>query len=296
MPYQGDNGVSQPLLQMCIGMASVLLTCAGLATGFFRSLNLAGARIERFGLPPRITWRNSALVFFALLTLAFPLCMLLRLTRAGWEIGSRADAFVSLGVCMVVAIAIAGYWQGSSASRPRSVVIAFLLTIMALGGFTIGWGPRLFKYPYKIVADEESIEPLGIGVAEWTRRWLGPGGRFSADRINSTLLVIYGRQAVITGALYKDNIPDVVFSKEFSPYELKIIKEAQVDYIMIDLRLTEDLPRYGVYFEPGEEAEFHILPPEPAALLKFNHVKGVSRPFDNGATIIYDVRRLHAVY
>jgi hypothetical protein len=61
---------------------------------------------------------------------------------------------------------------------------------------------------------------------------------------------------------------------------------------MADLRLTEALPVIGVYFSKGEPVQAHETPPDPEALLKFNGLKEVGRPFDNGFIVIYDVREL----
>jgi hypothetical protein len=240
--FAGPDGSQQPLWEKLTAMASTLLICLGLALGFFRSLNLAGVRIERKGPRIKIAWNNSGLVLLTLLTLGFPLSVLLRLTQSGWEIGNRLGPFVSLGVCVVVAIA---------------------------------------------------IEPLGIGAAEWTREWLGPGQRFATDRINRVLLATYGRQIPITSLHDKVDITAVLFAPVLGEEELRAIKEAMTGYVMIDLRLMTALPVGGVYFEGGEDPRINSTPPEPAALLKFNKISGVSRPFDNGATIIYDVRPLN---
>jgi hypothetical protein len=298
-PFQGEDGIVQPFWQRGPAIASLLFTCLGLATGFFRSLNLAGGRIELSGFHIRIAWKNSALILFTLLTVAFPLSVLLRLTRSGWEIGNRLGTFISLGVCIVVAIAIAGLWQGRSMSRIRAISIASILTIMILGGFMIGWGPSAINYPYKVSADSRSVESLGISAAEWTRQWLGTGQRFGADRINRNLLAVYGRQIPVTSLSDQEGaseIPQVLFGKVFGSGEQENVRLAMIDYLMIDLRLTTALPALGVYFEFGEEPDIHAIPPEPTALLKFNAIKGISRPFDNGATIIYDMRSLNASY
>ncbi len=291
--FAGPDGSQQPLWEKLTAMASTLLICLGLALGFFRSLNLAGVRIERKGPRIKIAWNNSGLVLLTLLTLGFPLSVLLRLTQSGWEIGNRLGPFVSLGVCVVVAIAIAGLWQEFRTKRQRPGMIASALTITVLGGFVLGWGPTPINYPYKVEADGQSIEPLGIGAAEWTREWLGPGQRFATDRINRVLLATYGRQIPITSLHDKVDITAVLFAPVLGEEELRAIKEAMTGYVMIDLRLTTALPVGGVYFEGGEDPRINSTPPEPAALLKFNKISGVSRPFDNGATIIYDVRPLN---
>ncbi len=292
-PFQGADGSGQPLWQKYTSIASYLLICVGLATGFFRTLRLAGVAVKRSGL--RIAWVNSGLVLFTLLTILFPLSVMLRLTQSGWEVGNRLGSFASLGVCIVVAIAIAGFWQGRLPGKPRVAAIALALSVMVVGGSMVGWGKSEINYPYQVAADSRSVEPLGIGAAEWSRQWLGPGQRFAADRINQVLLGTFGRQIAITSLESKLSISGVLFSKEMGAEELNAIKKTSADYVMIDLRLTSALPVFGVYVDSSEKPEFHEHPPELETLLKFNKLKGVSRPFDNGATIIYDVRALHAI-
>ncbi len=294
VPFTGEDGVEQAFWQKLVGAANVLSICFALAAGFFRSLNLAGVKIGRRSFLVHISWENSGLLLLTLLTLGFPLSVLLRLTQTGWEVGNRLGSFVFLGVCVVAAISIAGLWQDLWAASPQPGALASILTIMVLGGFILGWGPNTINYPYKVGADAQSVEPLGIGAAKWTRRVLGSEHRFAADRTNQLLLAVYGRQTPVTSLQDRADIPNLITRKTFGPSELNTIKQSVVDYILIDLRLTTALPRYGAYFDGGERSNIHAFPPLSMALLKFNALRGGSRPFDSGAIIIYDVRSLRA--
>ncbi len=84
----------------------------------------------------------------------------------------------------------------------------------------------------------------------------------------------------------------VMFARTLGPEQLNALKVNNVSCILVDMRLSQALPRLGVYFEVGESRLLHLAPPEPAALLKFNEEREVSRPFDNGYIIIYDVSAL----
>ncbi|TIT45868.1 MAG: hypothetical protein E5W72_23310 [Mesorhizobium sp.] len=66
---------------------------------------------------------------------------------------------------------------------------------------------------------------------------------------------------------------------------------SDIDFLLIDLRLTTAPPVLGFYFQPWEARQGASL--SGAALLKFNDVKGVTRIYDNGWIVIYDVRGLH---
>jgi hypothetical protein len=144
--------------------------------------------------------------------------------------------------------------------------------------------------PYLPSADPGSIEAMGVGTAEWTKDWLGPGQRFSADRVNKTLLAAYGDQNVISSMQHVD-ISRTIFSKEITSDALYPIRFGKVDFLLADLRLTTARAVLGEYYEHSEASGGY--PPPPSFMLKFDRVPNVGRIYDNGFIVIYDVRRLH---
>jgi hypothetical protein len=68
------------------------------------------------------------------------------------------------------------------------------------------------------------------------------------------------------------------------------IKNGKIDYLLTDLRLTTELPVLGEYYEKGDAKR---RAPLPSSLLKFDKDKRAARIFDNGYTVIFDVRRFH---
>jgi hypothetical protein len=79
-------------------------------------------------------------------------------------------------------------------------------------------------------------------------------------------------------------------AKKLDPDEYWARANGDVDFLLVDLRLSTALPVLGFYFEPWEPS---TTPLSAAALLKFNKVDGITRIYDNGYIIIYDVRGLH---
>jgi hypothetical protein len=73
---------------------------------------------------------------------------------------------------------------------------------------------------------------------------------------------------------------------------LEVIDLLGFDYVLADLRLTTGLPVVGAYFDGGRADQLLGKPPLPASLLKFDIAEGANRVFDNGYSIIYDVRKL----
>jgi len=284
-----DASDISPLWLRLTAFSGVAIVCVGLATGFFRTLAQAGTRVSWRGFLPSVTWTNSRLVLLTVLTIGYPISMALRLTESGWELGNRIGPLLYLGIGPVVAIAIADFWQKPATSRYISAAIGMVLAIVLIGGVFVGWGIGSISPHYRVAADASSIEPMGIGASTWTRRWLGEDHNFIADRINEVLLATYGRQQVVTSEEARVDVSNVLFAEKLGPEELNAIKVGELEYVLVDLRLTQALPVVGVYFSKGEAPAIHRVPPDRDALLKFNDVKDMGRPFDNGFIIIYDM-------
>lgn len=294
IPFVAEDGSAAPVWQRDITIISVVLLCTALATSFFRALAVAGMPVlwQRFPAKWRefFTWDNSRLVVLTLLTFCYPLSILLRMTRAGWEVGNRIGPYAFLGVGIVVAIGIVTFWQGPSRSSLRAGLIGAALAICVIAGVFSGSGNSVPGSPvYRVAADSASIEPMAISAATWTRHWLGTRNRFFADRVNRLLLAAYGGQQVITTLYDKYDLGAVQLSEKLGPAELEAIRNTSVSYFLIDMRLTEQLPLMGFYFDPGP---VYRVPPRPRALMKFNGLPGVNRVFDNGYMSIINVAAL----
>lgn len=294
-PFVSTDGVTSPLWQRATMLFALGLICVGLAMGFFRIVSLAGVKVvwTHRPIPISVRWTNDWLVMLVLITLAFPITLAFRLTESAWEIGNRLGPYLYFGIAPVVAAAVAGSWLGRSANPWRGFAVGAALTITLVGGVLTAWGgPIELPRRYKVVADALSIEPMGIEAATWTKKWLGPDHRFVSDRINRLLLATYGRQQVVTMLQDEVDTSGLLFAERLGPEELNALKVTDVDYLLVDMRMTQALPRLGIYFERGEDPRIHEAPPEADTLLKFNQAAQVSRPFDNGYIIIYEVAPL----
>lgn len=291
-----DVGIpAQPLATRLTTMLGVVLVAIGLATGFFRSLALAaqpgtaeGWRQIRALLDRR--WRDGRIVFLTFLAFGFPISAAFRLTIGGWEIGNRMGTFVFLGVGLVVAVSLVHFWQAGSTRDWRRTMSAFALMIVVMGGVTAA-ALKPIRGPYRVGGDSESIEPMAIQTARWTREWLRPGNRFVSDRINRLLLGGYGRQDVRTDFAEGVSTGPIYESEKLTPDDLWTLTKSEVDYMLVDMRLSTSPPVLGYYFEPWERNDG--TPLSPKALLKFDQINGVGRIYDNGWMKIYDIRGLH---
>jgi len=291
-PFLATDGATAPIWQRLVMMCAIALTCLGLALGFFRAFSLAGLRMAHDRGLPFLRWTSNWILLLTLLTLAFPITLAFRFTDSAWELGNRLGPFIYIGIGLVIACFVAGPWLGRSSQPWRAVSAGAVMAILVIGSIFIAWGgPIDFPRRYKVIADSLSIEPMGIGAAEWTLQWLGSDHRFVADRVNRTLLATYGRQEIVTTLNDQIDTSSALFSQHLGPQEIHALKSAHVDFLFVDMRMTQALPRMGVYFERGEDWTIHAAPPEPAALLKFNRIAQVGRTFDNGYIVIFDVRK-----
>jgi len=135
-----------------------------------------------------------------------------------------------------------------------------------------------------------SIEAEGIAAAEWARAVLGPGNRIGTDRINGVLMGSYGDQHLVTIAYDHVNVAIVVFASNLGVAEQTILQRGKVQYLVVDHRLSSALPLFGVYFEPGEPGSYqHTTPVDPGVLTKFDAIGNISRIYDDGDVVVYDV-------
>ena len=114
------------------------------------------------------------------------------------------------------------------------------------------------------------------------------------------LLLSYGQQRVITSLEDKIDLAPVFFSRNLSadgekllPYDMMLLRRGEVEYLVVDHRLTRALPKVGVYYDLQEPGAYrHDRPIPRAAFAKFDRLRLVSRVFDSGDIVIYDVSRI----
>ena len=274
--FHNPSGFVVPLWERLISYASVALILIGLPFGLFK------------------IWRshrtNIAILALAVAALAYPVSQALRLTSAGAESGNRATQFVFLGVAFVLAIFAAAFWSSYKPSWKRPTLILCAVSIIIFGQLALGGGQpwSLLPGPYLVSADNRSIEPEGITAAEWANIYL-PGQRVASDRINTLLMATYGREQVVTSVSANVAVAHVFTSLLFGSGVITIIQKDGIQYLVVDHRLSSSLPYSGTYFNltgtSGESAQ-QI---QSAALTKFDSVQNVTRIFDSGDIVIYNV-------
>lgn len=281
--FHDGSGFVAPLWERIATYASVVLIVLGLPFGLFR------------------IWRhhrsNATILALAFGAIAYPATQALRLTPAGGETADRSTEFLFLGIALVLAIAITEIWLSRGPSWKRSTILMAALVVVFLGQTIVGNGPSWARLPgpYLVSADPRSIEPEGIAAAKWSFSYLGPGHRVATDRINTLLMATYGNELAETAGSASLSVGQVFVALHFGPTVKEILQQDGIQYLVVDHRLSTSLPRVGTYFNKPVTGQFHYTKPiDPAALAKFDNVQNVSRIFDSGNIVIYDIESFSA--
>jgi hypothetical protein len=223
-----------------------------------------------------------------LVAVSYPFTLLARLSTNSSDVGARASTFIFFGVAVVV-----GGWLalhlGAFARRGRHALLLLVLVACFLGTTLLGSGPdwSLVTGRYLVGADNRSIGAPSLAVAEWARTHIPPGTHVAADRDNGVLLADLASIEPVTAIGGLVNTGPLYFDRTIGTYERSLVRQAQIRYIVVDDRMTESLPYFGAYIEPGETAKPTRL--TAAELHKFATVPGARLVYDNGPIQVYDL-------
>lgn len=233
---------------------------------------------------------------------AYPATLLLRLVGAGAESSQRASGFLYLGVAYVVADGLIhvradpGRLRRFEMPGLAPVAVAVLAVIVVAGATVLGtpWFTRM-RGPYRVAAEQLSIESQGHAAAAWARDTMEPRQRFVADRTHQKLLASHGRQDPVTAFNSGVATAFAMNAATVTPEDLRLLRAGRVAYVLTDLRTTRQTPVFPVYYEGAEpDGGMHSVPWPLPGLAKWDGIGDVSRVFDSGDVIVYDVRSLLA--
>ncbi len=266
-----------------------------------RATSLAAVALILTGLPWGLIqiWRqfrnHPIALALGAASLAYGATLPLRLIPIGADVSARSSEYLFLAVAFVLAIGPVQRWLSGSPSRKRFGAATLWAVVLFLGGYVLGAGPAWARLPgpYLVSADMRSIEPKSIAAADWALSFLGPHNRIAADRINGLLMGSYGLQRPITHVSDGVYVAPLYYSSDFGPDAKEVLTQGNIQYVLVDLRLSTALPRVGVYFEAGEPDSFqHRTPLLTTGLTKFDHLNNTSRVFDSGDIVIYNTGAL----
>ncbi len=236
----------------------------------------------------------SAVFGMAIASLSVFAVLVLRATSSGGsELAGRALTFVLIPVSFAGALAITRqdwaldtYVEKVRNSKRTILGLAGtgLIVLLATGSIAGGWPVYYARLPgvFLVSGWERSIDQHNLGVAQWAADNLPPNGGVASDVTTEAILSSLGFQAQPTG------ISQLILSPRYSIADKRIVRTQRVEFVAIDRRIAEQLPASGNYFREANEKTY-TRPVPLESIDKFRTIPGVSRIFDDGTIVIYDV-------
>jgi hypothetical protein len=213
----------------------------------------------------------------------------------GSELAGRAMSFALIPISIVCAAVIIDRVRrkpdGPKHGVPRfqnfgmAVIGTCVLVVLAVGGIAGGWPSYYARLPgpYRVSAYERSVDEHNLDAVAWAAAELPRGGGVASDDFTESMFSSLGNQA------YQRNLADLFLTTSYTAADRTLVKNKRITYVVADSRITEQLPAAGFYFSPDPHQGNYKKPLAPASIDKFNSVPGVSRVFDDGTIVIYDL-------
>jgi hypothetical protein len=225
----------------------------------------------------------------------------------GPEISGRLQTFTYIPIAILAAIALVRGVQiiplkDAEGHRWRAAAPAFdypaaggwhlwarvtagsaLITLLMIGARAGGWPPigSILPGPYLAGGFERSVDAYGVAAANWERTTLGRDNRVGGDVTSVSLASTYGRQDPVR------EVGPLFYANEWGLAQDDLVTSLHLQYLVVDRRLTEQLPESGAYFENDPNAGKITSPLSSTQVGKFDTLTSVDRLYDNGNVRIY---------
>jgi hypothetical protein len=255
--------------------AMALLAVAALAAGAFAGLRQVWRR-ER-GKPMVLLFCAGAIAFFAALTLRF--------APAAWETGNRAGGYFFIGLAFVCIYGAAELLRRGSNLKRRRLLLTGALGVVLVGGAISGWPWDIqLARPLQATADDARIESEPLALAEFARERLD-GSRFAAPEADARLLLTPGGQVAYGGQ--GPDIEDIVDEPDFPSWQLQLLEENHLPFVVADRRLlSEDTLRGGYFTVRGQYGDEQR---EKGVVHKFARIPA-GRVWQSGRIVLFNLR------
>lgn len=247
-----------------------------------------------------LLWRRGARSSLGPLPRAFALCAftyfgvlgIREFAPDGAEMAGRLLTFAALFTAVPMAFALAPDTTWRLPERviryARPVALAALLGIF-LGGMMSGWPAPWEQIPgtFHVAGFESGIDRQNMTAVRWFGHNIGTDKRVACDVTSCALLGAYAEAHPIS------NEPEVFYAPKVDRSVVDIMRNRQIAYLFVDLRMSQETPITGHFFQTSSEHAGEQATPVPrAALTKFDHVPGINLIYDSGVIQIYQVERL----
>jgi hypothetical protein len=215
----------------------------------------------------------------------------------GSELGTRLSAFALIPGALICGFAIDAILRHEVPARFRLAnllpkvsgpIPLVLASVLVVGAIAATFPPFYSRIPgsYTVGGENRDIDAYDLTASLWVRENLPPGNQVATDNVNGELMDSIGLQYTpgYASAL-------LLLSTSVSPEVAKLIRSGDIQYVAADKRITSAVPVDGNPIFPDDPFQGHYLKRIPEGSLdKFNSISGVSRIFDDGPIVIYDLR------
>jgi len=218
--------------------AVALLAVAVLAAIVFLGLKALWRRDER---------REPLVILFGLGALAFFAALTLRFAPAAWETGNRAGGYFFLGLAFIGIYGAAEFLRRGTNLLRRRVALAGALGVVLVGGAISGWPWDIqLARPLQATAKGKEIDSESLALARWASERLD-GSRFAAPEADARVLLNPGGQVAYGGQ--GPDIEDIVGSEGLESWQLPLLEQHNLPYVVGDRRLNSEDTLRGFYFD-----------------------------------------------
>ena len=219
----------------------------------------------------------AAIVFFGALTLRF--------APAAWETGNRAGEFLFIGLAFVAIYGAAELLRAGPNLRRRRLLFTAALGVVLFGGIISGWPWDVqTTRPLRVTADGNGIDSESLALAKFAGERLD-GSRFAAPEAEARVLLNPGGQIAFSGQ--GPDIEDIVNTGQVESWQLPLLEEYNLPYVVADRRLASGDSIRGFYFTvPGR---YNDALRERGVVHKFARLP-VARVWDSGRIVLYDLK------
>jgi len=160
---------------------------------------------------------------------------------------------------------------------------AAVIILLGVGSVAGGWPAYYARLPgsFRAEAWERSVDQHNLDLAAWAARSLPPNYGVASVYVTGTLLTSLGHESAPSG------VAPLFLTPHFAASTRRLVRRKRIDFIVVDGRMSEQLPADGSYFPNDPNAGRYRAPIPRRDLTKFNGVAGVSRIFEDGTMTVY---------
>ncbi|HMC50844.1 MAG TPA: hypothetical protein VKH20_09365 [Solirubrobacterales bacterium] len=219
----------------------------------------------------------AAIVFFGALGLRF--------APAAWETGNRAGEFLFIGLAFVAIYGAAELLSSGSNLLRRRLLFTAALGVVLFGGVISGWPWDVqTARPLEATADGGRIDSESLALAKFAGARLD-GSRFAAPEAEARPLLAPGRQIAFAGQ--GPDVEDIVNTGQIESWQLPLLQENHLPYVVTDRRLVSGDSIRGFYFTVP--SRYNDALRERGVVDKFSRLP-VARVWDSGRVVLYDLK------